>query len=51
MTVKEIPTKVVTVADAYEIAKARLPKPVWDYYTTGADDEHTRERNQAVYRE
>ncbi|KAJ3963195.1 hypothetical protein N0V92_000019 [Colletotrichum tropicale] len=51
MAIKEVPPKVVTVADAYEIAKARLPKPVWDYYTTGADDEHTRERNQAVYRE
>uniref|UniRef100_L2FRQ1 Peroxisomal-2-hydroxy-acid oxidase n=1 Tax=Colletotrichum fructicola (strain Nara gc5) TaxID=1213859 RepID=L2FRQ1_COLFN len=42
MTIKEVTPKVVTVADAYEIAKARLPKPVWDYYTTGADDEHTR---------
>ncbi|KAF9878129.1 peroxisomal -2-hydroxy-acid oxidase [Colletotrichum karsti] len=49
--IKDAPAKPVTISDVYEIAKARLPKPVWDYYITGADDEHTLERNQAVFRE
>ncbi|KAL0934391.1 peroxisomal -2-hydroxy-acid oxidase [Colletotrichum truncatum] len=43
--------KPVTIADVHQIAKARLPRAVLDYYTTGADDEHTLERNHAVFRE
>ncbi|TDZ39459.1 Peroxisomal (S)-2-hydroxy-acid oxidase GLO5 [Colletotrichum spinosum] len=43
--------KVVTIDDVTQIAKERLPKAVLDYYTTGADDEHTLERNHAAFRE
>ncbi|KAF6808445.1 peroxisomal -2-hydroxy-acid oxidase [Colletotrichum musicola] len=43
--------KPVTIDDVYQIAKQRLPKPVLDYYITGADDEYTLERNFAVFRE
>ncbi|KAI0146549.1 FMN-dependent dehydrogenase [Pestalotiopsis sp. NC0098] len=41
----------ITISDVREIAKKRLPRQVWDYYTTGADDEHTVRRNEAVFKE
>lgn len=41
----------ITISDVRDIAKKRLPRQVWDYYTTGADDEHTVRRNEAVFKE
>lgn len=41
----------ITISDVREIAKKRLPRQVWDYYTTGADDEYTVRRNEAVFKE
>jgi (S)-2-hydroxy-acid oxidase len=31
----------VNVHDMYEIAKKKLPKPAWDYFSSGADDQFT----------
>lgn len=41
----------ITISDMREIAKKRLPRQVWDYYTTGADDEQTVRRNEAAFQE
>lgn len=41
----------LTVADIRAIAKSRLPKRVWEYYSTGADDEQTLHRNNEVFKE
>ncbi|KAF7537566.1 hypothetical protein G7054_g3612 [Neopestalotiopsis clavispora] len=41
----------ITISDVREIAKKRLPRQVWDYYTTGADDEQTVRRNEAAFQE
>jgi (S)-2-hydroxy-acid oxidase len=41
----------ITINDVREIAKKRLPRQVWDYYTTGADDEQTVRRNEAAFQE
>jgi 4-hydroxymandelate oxidase len=32
-----------------ELARARLPKMTWDYYASGADDEHCVRRNGSAY--
>ena len=39
----------ITVAEIKAIAKTKLSQPVWDYYTTGADEEHTLRRNETIY--
>lgn len=39
----------ITVASIKQLAKERLPKPVWDYYVTGSDDERTARRNESIY--
>lgn len=31
----------VNIQDMYEIAKQKLPKSAWDYYSSGADDQFT----------
>lgn len=39
----------ITVAEIKTIAKTKLRQPVWDYYTTGADEEQTLIRNETIY--
>lgn len=39
----------INVAELEELAKAKLPKPVYDYYASGAHDEVTLRRNRAAY--
>lgn len=41
----------VTIRDVREIAKKRLPAKVWDYYRTGADGEHTLQRNEEAFQQ
>lgn len=41
----------ITIAEIKAIAKRKLPEPVWDYYTTGAEDEQTARRNEDVFHE
>ena len=41
----------VTVAEVKDIARTRLDPAVWDYYTTGADDEYSLRRNDEMFRE
>ncbi|KAF3016850.1 hypothetical protein E8E14_011824 [Neopestalotiopsis sp. 37M] len=41
----------ININDVREIAKKRLTRQVWDYYTTGADDEQTVRRNEAAFQE
>lgn len=41
----------ITVAEIKELAKAKLSKQAWEYYITGADEEKTLARNEAVYDE
>lgn len=41
----------ITVGDVKEIAKRRLDPAVWDYYTTGADDEQSVRRNEEIFQE
>lgn len=39
----------VTVDDFEEAARARLPQMVYDYYRSGADEEHTLRRNRDAF--
>lgn len=39
----------MTIADVKEIARKKLHSDVWDYYVTGADDEQSVRRNEAIY--
>jgi hypothetical protein len=41
----------IAVAEIKAIAKAKLEDRVWDYYITGADEQKTVERNEAVFDE
>lgn len=41
----------ITVAEVKAIAEQKLPKPVWNYYVDGADDQVTARRNYEVYNE
>ncbi|KAF4459586.1 FMN-dependent dehydrogenase [Fusarium albosuccineum] len=41
----------VTVADVKELAQQRLDPAVWNYYTTGADQEQTVQRNSSIFQE
>jgi 4-hydroxymandelate oxidase len=42
---------VLRLDDLEAIARARLPKPVYDYYASGAADELTLRRNRAAFEE
>ncbi|HEY2065579.1 MAG TPA: alpha-hydroxy acid oxidase [Gemmatimonadaceae bacterium] len=37
----------LTIADLHELAAARLPRAAYDYYASGAEDEHTLAENEA----
>lgn len=39
----------ITVAEITCIAKNNLPKQVWDYYASGADEEVAVERNKTAF--
>lgn len=41
----------IIISDVREIAKKHLPHQVWDYYRTGADDEHTLRRNEEAFQQ
>lgn len=41
----------ITISDVREIAKKRLPRQAWDYYRTGADEEHTLRRNEEAFQQ
>lgn len=43
------PSQLVTIDDFEEAARAVLPKQAWDYYRSGADEEHTLLRNRAAF--
>jgi (S)-2-hydroxy-acid oxidase len=47
---QNLPTP-VTVEQVRQIAKQKLPEPVWRYYEDGADDQITTRRNREVYNE
>lgn len=40
----------ITVSDVKDIAKKRLDPAVWDYYTTGADEEQSVNRNELIFK-
>ncbi|CAG9988045.1 unnamed protein product [Clonostachys byssicola] len=46
----EPPSDPITVAEVKEIAKTKLNQPTWDYYTTGADESRTLDRNSNIYK-
>ncbi|KAF4551903.1 FMN-dependent dehydrogenase-like protein 7 [Elsinoe fawcettii] len=39
----------ITLAEVKHIAQQKLDRNVWDYYITGADDEHSLRRNEDAY--
>ena len=39
----------LNLSELEELARARLPKQVWDYYSSGADDERTLRSNAEAY--
>lgn len=39
----------ITVSEIKSIAQVNLPKQVWEYYETGADEERTVRRNEAIF--
>lgn len=39
----------ITIPEIKAIAKSKLPEGAWNYYTTGADQEKTLARNEAIY--
>jgi 4-hydroxymandelate oxidase len=39
----------LTLADFHDLAAARLPRVAYDYYASGADDEHTLSDNEAAW--
>ncbi|POS76648.1 FMN-dependent dehydrogenase [Diaporthe helianthi] len=41
----------ITISDVREIAKKHLAPQAWDYYRTGADDEHTLRRNEEAFQQ
>lgn len=41
----------ITISDVREIAKKRLSRQAWDYYRTGADEEHTLRRNEEAFQQ
>jgi 4-hydroxymandelate oxidase len=43
------PRKLLTIADWQRAARQRLPRPAYDYFRSGADDELTLERNERAY--
>ncbi|KAH7182570.1 FMN-dependent dehydrogenase [Fusarium flagelliforme] len=43
------PPDPVCVNDIQDIAKSKLSSAVWEYYTTGADEQQTLERNVSIY--
>lgn len=43
------PPTPITIAEIKVLAQKKLPKQVWDYYITGADEEKTVARNEAIY--
>lgn len=43
-------TNPITVEDVKVIAKQRLDPAVWDYYTTGADEEQSVRRNEQIFK-
>ncbi|KAL4727732.1 hypothetical protein ACLX1H_004420 [Fusarium chlamydosporum] len=43
------PSDPITVKDVQDIAKSKLSTSVWHYYTTGADEQQTLERNVSIY--
>lgn len=45
------PPSPVTLAEVKDIAKTRLHPDVWNYYTTGIDEEHTLLRNEYIYQQ
>lgn len=44
-------TDPITIPEVKAIAKSKLSKSAWNYYTTGADEEKTLARNEAIYDE
>ncbi|KAI9037193.1 alpha-hydroxy acid oxidase [Aspergillus affinis] len=46
---KSITSEPVAVSEIKAIAKTKLQGQVWDYYTTGADEEETVKRNEEIY--
>lgn len=49
-SLKDKETVPINVNDIREIAKSKLDSRVWHYYTTGADEQYTLERNSSIYR-
>ncbi|KAF5677912.1 FMn-dependent dehydrogenase [Fusarium heterosporum] len=43
------PSAPINVNEIQEVAKSKLSSAVWQYYTTGAEDQHTLERNRSIY--
>lgn len=41
--------EILNLAELEALARARLPKLAWDYYASGADDEHCLARNCAAF--
>ena len=39
----------ITIAEITYIAKRKLPKQVWDYYASGADEEVAVTRNKSAF--
>jgi (S)-2-hydroxy-acid oxidase len=39
----------ITIAEITTIAQKKLPKQVWDYYASGADEERTLKRNANAF--
>lgn len=39
----------ITIAELAVLAQKRLPKQVWDYYASGADEENAIRRNRSAF--
>lgn len=39
----------ITVDEAMQIAKTRLPKNIWDFYICGSDDGNAVKRNSEAF--
>jgi (S)-2-hydroxy-acid oxidase len=39
----------ITIAEITSIARKKLPKQVWDYYASGADEERALKRNAGAF--
>lgn len=40
----------ITIADVKDIAQKRLDPAAWEYYITGADEEHSVRRNETIFK-